>query len=68
MAVNVLSKNCSIELNQGIVAYVRHILLHVISGSYLVYTQPRSNLAFLVFISSLLSLYFFRADNRFVLN
>jgi branched-chain amino acid transport system permease protein len=54
------------KLNQGYVAYFI-ILLHVIVGSYLVYTQPRSNLAFLVFISSLLSLYFFRADNRFKL-
>ena len=52
------------KLNQGVVGYVV-ILLHVVAGSYLVYSQPRSNLAFLVFISSLLSLYFFRADNRF---
>ncbi len=54
------------KINQGPLAYIL-IVAHVIAGSYLVYTQPRSNLAFLVLITSLLSLYFFRADVRFKL-
>jgi branched-chain amino acid transport system permease protein len=52
------------KVNQGPLAYVL-ILAHMIAGTYLVYTQPRSNLAFLVLITSFLSLYFFRADARF---
>ena len=36
-------------------------------GPPLVYTQPRSNLAFLVLITSFLSLYFFKTDARFKL-
>ncbi len=54
------------KVNQGPLAYVL-ILAHMFAGTYLVYTQPRSNLAFLVLITSFLSLYFFRADLRFKL-
>lgn len=54
------------KINQGPLAYF-FIIAHVSAGSFLVYTQPRSNLAFLVLITSLLSLYFFRADVRFKL-
>ncbi len=54
------------KVNQGPLAYVL-ILAHMIAGTFLVYTQPRSNLAFLVLITSFLSLYFFRADARFKL-
>lgn len=52
------------KINQGPLAYIL-ITAHIIAGTYLVYTQPRSNLAFLVLITSFLSLYFFRADVRF---
>jgi branched-chain amino acid transport system permease protein len=54
------------KVNRGPLAYLL-IIVHVFAGTYLVYTQPRSNLAFLVLISSFLSLYFFRADGRFKL-
>lgn len=54
------------KVNQGPLAYVL-ILVHMIAGTFLVYTQPRSNLAFLVLVTSFLSLYFFRADTRFKL-
>ncbi len=54
------------KVNQGPLAYVL-ILVHMFAGTFLVYTQPRSNLAFLVLITSFLSLYFFRADARFKL-
>jgi len=43
------------------------ILAHIGLGSALVYVAPRSNLAFLVLISSLFSLYIFKADRRFKL-
>jgi len=43
------------------------ILAHITLGSGLVYVFPRSNLAFLVLISSLLSLYVLQADRRFKL-
>ncbi|MFH0783139.1 MAG: branched-chain amino acid ABC transporter permease [Pseudomonadota bacterium] len=54
------------KINQGPLAYIL-IVIHVIAGTYLVYTEPRSNLAFLTLITSFLSLYFFSADWRFKL-
>ncbi|MBU1567455.1 MAG: branched-chain amino acid ABC transporter permease [Proteobacteria bacterium] len=54
------------KVNQGPLAYIL-ITVHVIAGTYLVYTEPRSNLAFLVLITSFMSLYFFQADVRFKL-
>lgn len=54
------------RLNQGRLAYFI-ILAHICAGTLLVFTQPRSNLAFLVLITSFLSLYFFKADLRFKL-
>ncbi len=54
------------KVNQGPLAYL-FIVGHIMAGTFLVYTQPRSNLAFLVLITSFLSLYFFRADARFKL-
>ncbi len=42
-------------------------MIHIGAGTALVYTQPRSNLAFLVLITSFLSLYFFKTDGRFKL-
>lgn len=52
------------KVNRGPMAYV-FIVIHVLVGTYLVYTEPRSNLAFLVLITSFLSLYFLDADGRF---
>ena len=43
------------------------VLVHIVLGTTLVYVYPRSNLAFLVLISSLFSLYFFKTDRRFKL-
>ena len=54
------------KLNTGIWPYLA-VLVHIGLGTGLVYSAPRSNLAFLVLISSLLSLYFFKTDNRFKL-
>jgi len=53
-------------LNKGVLPYLL-ILVHIALGSALVYTAPRSNLAFLVLISSLFTLYALKADNRFKL-
>jgi branched-chain amino acid transport system permease protein len=52
------------KVNRGSWAYPL-VLLHIGAGTALVYTQPRSNLAFLVLITSFLSLYFFKTDGRF---
>lgn len=54
------------RLNQGRIPYLI-VLLHIALGSGLVYSQPRSIFAFLVLITSFLSLYFFKADIRFKL-
>jgi branched-chain amino acid transport system permease protein len=54
------------QLNGGVLPYLL-ILGHIGLGSFLVYGAPRSNLAFLVLISSLLSLYVLKADYRFKL-
>lgn len=55
------------RLNQGRLPYLI-ILVHVILGSILVYTQPRSSISFLILISSFLSLYLFNnADRKFQL-
>ncbi len=52
------------RLEQGIVPYIL-ILAHMAMGTALVYISPRSNLAFLVLITSFFSLYYFNADRRF---
>jgi len=52
------------RLNQGRWPYLI-VIGHILAGSLLVYTQPRSNLAFLVLMTSFLSLYFFRTGLRF---
>lgn len=54
------------KANQGLLPYFL-VLTHIFAGTFLVYTQPRSNLAFLVLITSFLSLYFFRTSGRFKL-
>lgn len=53
-------------LNRGILPYLL-ILTHIGLGTVLVYTTPRSSLAFLVLLSSLFTLYILKADNRFKL-
>jgi branched-chain amino acid transport system permease protein len=52
------------RMEQGIVPYIL-ILAHMALGTALVYISPRSNLAFLVLITSFFSLYSFNADRRF---
>jgi branched-chain amino acid transport system permease protein len=52
------------RLERGIVPYIL-ILAHMALGTALVYVSPRSNLAFLVLITSFFSLYSLNADRRF---
>jgi branched-chain amino acid transport system permease protein len=52
------------RFNRGLWPYLL-VLAHIAAGTQLVYTQPRSILAFLVLISSFLTIYFVRADLRF---
>jgi branched-chain amino acid transport system permease protein len=52
------------KLDQGISPYVL-VLFHMVLGSLLVYLYPRSNLAFLVLMSSFFSLYHFKTDRVF---
>ncbi len=40
-------------------------LLHILIGAYLVYSSPRSNVAFLVFVSSFLTLYYAKTSMTF---
>jgi branched-chain amino acid transport system permease protein len=54
------------RFNQGLWPYLI-VIGHILAGSLLVYTQPRSNLAFLVLMTSFLSLYFFSTSIRFKL-
>ncbi len=54
------------RLNQGLWPYLI-VIGHILAGTLLVYTQPRSNLAFLVLMTSFLSLYFFSTSVRFKL-
>ena len=41
------------------------ILAHIVLGSVLVYASPRSNLAFLLLLSSFFTLYYFKASRQF---
>jgi branched-chain amino acid transport system permease protein len=61
-----LFKKTTRYLEQGIYPSIL-ILVHMILGTALVYLSPRSNLAFLVLITSFFSLYYFKADRRFKL-
>jgi branched-chain amino acid transport system permease protein len=54
------------RVNKGRLPYLI-VIGHILAGSLLVYTQPRSNLAFLVLMTSFLSLYFFSTSIRFKL-
>jgi branched-chain amino acid transport system permease protein len=54
------------RLEQGIYPHII-ILAHMVLGTALVYTNPRSNLAFLVLVTSFFTLYYFKADRRFKL-
>ena len=62
--VPLLFKQLLEKLNRGFWPYAI-ILGHTTLGTALVYTTPRSNLAFLTLITSFFSLYWFRADTRF---
>lgn len=54
------------RLNKGRWPYLI-VIGHILAGTFLVYTQPRSNIAFLVLMTSFLSLYFFSTNLRFKL-
>ncbi len=54
------------KMQQGVWPYVI-TLVHVILGTTLVYTSPRSIFAFLVLVTSFFSLYYLKMDNRFKL-
>lgn len=61
---NVYAQRLLTLLNRGILPYLL-ILLHIGLGTALVYTTPRSSLAFLVLLSSLFTLYVLEANQRF---
>jgi branched-chain amino acid transport system permease protein len=61
-----LSQNLFTRLNQGKTPYIFSIL-YLALGTILVYISPRSIIAFLIFISSPLLIYYLRMDNRFKL-
>lgn len=64
--VSLFLKELFNKVNQGRWPYLI-IIAHVLLGSFLVYTQPRSTIAFLVLLTSFLSLYFFTTSTRFKL-
>src|SRR5512143_3323951 len=61
-----LLKSLGQALRLGVWPYVI-TLLHVLLGTVLVYSSPRSILAFLVLLSSFFSLYYFKTPMRFKL-
>jgi branched-chain amino acid transport system permease protein len=62
--ISLFVKQFFAQLNRGFIPYAV-ILGHTILGTVLVYTTPRSNLAFLTLVTSFFSLYWFKADTRF---
>jgi branched-chain amino acid transport system permease protein len=59
-------KNLSKNLQQGIWPYLI-TGIHMLLGTLLVYSSPRSIIAFLILLSSFFSLYYFKSDTRFKL-
>ncbi|MCX7608006.1 MAG: hypothetical protein N2049_02135 [Anaerolineales bacterium] len=59
MKIKISSQDLLRRLQTGPYPYILS-LLHMAVGTYLVYSSPRSNIAFLIFISSLLTLYFLK--------
>jgi branched-chain amino acid transport system permease protein len=55
------------KMQRGVWPYVI-TLVHVTLGTTLVYTSPRSIIAFLVLLTSFFSLYYLKLDNRFKLS
>ncbi len=55
-----------LTVQKGVWPYVA-TLVHVILGTILVYSSPRSTFAFLMLITSFFTLYYLKADNRFKL-
>lgn len=53
-------------IQQGYLPYAL-TFIHVLLGSLLVYISPRSTFAFLALVTSFLSLYYLKTDNRFKL-
>jgi branched-chain amino acid transport system permease protein len=54
------------KMNKGLTPYII-VLAHIFIGTLMVYTTPRSNIAFLVLITSFFSLYYFDTNVRFKL-
>jgi branched-chain amino acid transport system permease protein len=54
------------NIQKGVWPYVA-TLVHVLLGTILVYSSPRSTFAFLMLVTSFFSLYYLKADNRFKL-
>jgi len=54
------------NIQQGIWPYVV-TLVHVLLGTILVYSSPRSTFGFLILVTSFASLYYLKSDNRFKL-
>jgi branched-chain amino acid transport system permease protein len=54
------------KLQKGIWPYVI-VLAHILLGTALVYTSPRSIIAFLILVTSFFSLYYLKLDKRFKL-
>jgi len=52
------------RFNHGLWPYAI-IIGHTLLGTFLVYSTPRSSLAFLALVSSFFSLYYFKTDTRF---
>jgi branched-chain amino acid transport system permease protein len=64
--ISLFLKDLFNRVNQGRWPYLI-VIGHILAGTVLVYTQPRSNLAFLVLMTSFMSLYFFSTSLRFKL-
>ncbi len=62
--VSIFLKELSNRLNRGQLPYYV-VLTHIIAGTVAVFILPRSNLAFLLLITSFLSLYFFKTNAKF---
>jgi branched-chain amino acid transport system permease protein len=64
--VSIFFKKLFERLNQGLLPYLI-VLVHMVTGTLMVYFEPRSSVAFLILISSFLSLYFFSTNRKFQL-
>jgi branched-chain amino acid transport system permease protein len=61
---SIFSQDLLRRMQSGPLPYIL-TLLHIVVGTYLVYVSPRSNIAFLILISSLLTLYALKMNTTF---